>query len=81
MNEEGETNIISFWVYYIRIEDIILQNKSAAFLAFGLVFHDDNYSYDNTVLPGAGEGVIRMKFLQTASTAKLLVSFEGVMYG
>ena len=29
----------------------------------------------------AAEGVIRMKFLQTASTAKLLVSFERVMYG
>ena len=33
-----------------------------------------------TVLPGAGKGVIRMKFLQTASTTKLLVSFEGIMY-
>ena len=34
-----------------------------------------------TVMSGVEKGAIKMKFLQTASTAKLLVSFEKVMYG
>ena len=38
-------------------------------------------SHYNTVIPGVRKCAIIMKFLQTASTAKLLVFFKRVIYG